>query len=68
MSDILDNPLCSTAVEDGLHLGDGAGYPHCVEPAQCKTLGCFWRRWHSIPKNKMSKASPPEPQNGDLFE
>lgn len=42
-------------------------WPSCIgEADECQRLGCFWRRWHSIPADKLRQSVPVAPQ-ADLF-
>lgn len=46
--------LCVAVADDGLRCGES--WPRCMGPWQCiEAGGCFWRRWHGIPADKMRK-------------
>jgi len=43
--------LCTQVSPDGLKCGDT--WPRCVNIMGCVERGCYWRRWHGIPPDKM---------------
>lgn len=43
--------LCTTVCDSGLRCGED--WPKCVNIMGCIEHGCFWRRFHEIPPEKL---------------
>lgn len=48
---VTERKLCTTVAEDGLRCQPA--WPNCISEEKCREEGCYWRKWHQIPRDQM---------------